>query len=84
MHAARSKRGSALAKAAGRHGVSPAAVALAWTIRDEGIVTIPKAGSIEHLDQNAAAAGLRLDPEDLRELDRDFPPPERDLPLEMI
>jgi diketogulonate reductase-like aldo/keto reductase len=75
---------SALQQVARRHGATPSRVALAWTIREEGIVAIPKASRLEHVRDNAAAADLRLTEEDLAELDRAYPVPERDFPLEML
>jgi len=74
----------ALARVARRHGVSTASIAVAWTIRHEGVVTIPKASSLDHVRENAAAARLRLTGEDLAELDRAFPVPSRDVPLDML
>jgi diketogulonate reductase-like aldo/keto reductase len=78
------RRKRALARVARRHGVAAACVAIAWTIRDEGIVTIPKASSLEHVRENAAAARLRLTQGDLDELDRAFPAPSRDVPLAVL
>ncbi len=73
-----------LARIAGRHGATPAQVALAWTIRHDGVVAIPKASRPEHVRENAAAADIVLAAEDLAELDRAFAPPTRPRPLEMI
>ncbi|MBI1853966.1 MAG: aldo/keto reductase [Planctomycetes bacterium] len=73
---------AALKKVAVRHDVSPYAVAIAWTIREDGIVTIPKAGSVEHVRDNAAAATLRLTPTDVAELDAAHPTPDQDVPLD--
>jgi diketogulonate reductase-like aldo/keto reductase len=73
---------AALKKVAARHGVSPYAVAIAWTIRDDGFVTIPKAGRPDHVRENAAAATLRLSSQDLADLDAAHPAPDRDVPLD--
>jgi len=73
-----------LAAIAGRHGVSTTQVALAWVLRHEGIIAIPKAVRPEHVRANRAAADLVLTEADLAELDAIFPPPRRKLPLEMI
>jgi len=77
-------RDPALRAVAARHGTTPAAAAIAWTLRQPGVVSIPKAADAAHVRQNAAAAGLRLTPEDLAELDAAFPPPYRKQPLEML
>jgi diketogulonate reductase-like aldo/keto reductase len=75
-------RRPALRAVARRHGVSPERVAVAWTIRQAGLVTIPKAARPEHVRDCAAAIHLRLSAEDLAELDRAYPALDRDLPLE--
>jgi len=67
-----------------RHGVTPAQVALAWVLRQQGVIAIPKASRVEHVRQNRAALDLKLTAEDLAELDGAFPPPEGPEPLEMI
>lgn len=73
-----------LAGLAADHGVTPAALALAWSVRDGNTLAIPKSGRAEHVEQNAAAAGVQLDADVLAELDRLFPAPARPVPLEML
>jgi diketogulonate reductase-like aldo/keto reductase len=58
-----------------RHAVDTAQVALAWLLASPGVIAIPKAGREEHLRRNLAAAGLKLDAEDLEQIDRRWPPP---------
>ena len=77
-------RNGTLKAIADKHGVSPAAVALAWVLRHEHVFTIPKAASPEHVRANAAAADLLLDPEDLTALDEAFPAPRGPEPLAML
>jgi diketogulonate reductase-like aldo/keto reductase len=67
-----------------RRGVTPAQVALAWLLHQEGVVAIPKAAQAEHVRENRAALELELTPEELKELGRAFPPPKRRQPLEII
>ena len=69
---------------AGRHGVTPAQIALAWVLRRDGVIAIPKAVEHEHIRQNRAAMDIKLDEVDLAELDRAFSPPRRKEPLAMI
>ncbi|MFC7549181.1 aldo/keto reductase [Plantactinospora sp. GCM10030261] len=69
---------------AARHGVSPAQVALAWVLRQEGVAAIPRSTDPAHVRQNAAALDLALTEQDLAELDRAFPAPTASRPLEMI
>lgn len=52
------------------HGVTSAQVALAWLLRQPGIITIPKASTAAHVRENRAALDLQLTAEDLAELDR--------------
>jgi diketogulonate reductase-like aldo/keto reductase len=75
---------SALQSVAARHNATPVQVALAWALRRDTIIAIPKAGTVEHLRENRAALDLNLTDEDLAALDRAFPPPARRRPLEMI
>ncbi len=75
---------TALREVAGRHGATPYQVALAWTLTRPGVVSIPKATDPGHVRENAAALGIRLDEDDLARLDRDFPPPDEDVPLETL
>jgi len=75
---------AALARIAGQRHATPAQIALAWAIRQDGVVAIPKAGTVAHVQDNARAAELALTPQELAEIDRAFPPPVRSRPLEMI
>ena len=74
-----------LAEVALRHGVTPAQVALAWLLRQDGVVTIPKAVQPAHVRANRAALDLapRLTPDDMALLDAGFPPPARKRSLAM-
>jgi diketogulonate reductase-like aldo/keto reductase len=65
----------ALQEVAARHGASAAQVALAWLLRQDGMIVIPKATSLEHVRDNRGALDLALDAGDLAALDRAFPPP---------
>lgn len=76
-------RSAALKQIANRHGATPAQVALAWCMR-EPVLAIPKAGTVEHVQENAEAAGLKLTEEDYAELDRAYPPPTRKQRLAML
>lgn len=74
----------ALLEVAQRHGATPAQVALAWTIRQDGVIAIPKAVGSAHLRDNVAAASLTLSADDLALLDTAFPPPRRKQELQMV
>ncbi|MBZ6421052.1 MAG: aldo/keto reductase [Klebsiella sp.] len=71
-------------KMANERGVTVAQLLLAWVIRHPGMLAIPKAASIEHVVQNAAALDLVLSPQELAQLDRLYPPPPRKTRLDMV
>jgi len=75
---------AALNEVAARHQVTPAQVALAWVIRQDGVVAIPRAGTPAHVRENAGALDIKLTARDLQDIDRAFPPPAKPRPLEMI
>ena len=56
---------------------SPAQIALAWVLHQDGVIAIPKASTPDHVRQNRVAHDIRLEPDDLEELDRLFPKPTR-------
>jgi diketogulonate reductase-like aldo/keto reductase len=74
----------ALREIATRHQATPAQIALAWVIRQDGVVAIPRTSSPAHVRENAGALDIQLSTRDLAEIDRAFPPPARARPLEMI
>ena len=74
----------ALESVAIRHGAMPAQVALAWLLRQDGLIVIPKAGRPEHVRENRAALSLRLTEQDLADLNSAFPAPTGPTPLEML
>ncbi len=61
--------GGAIERIAQAHGATRFQVALAWLLaRSSTMLAIPGTSSIEHLEQNVAAAGLRLSEEEFSEL----------------
>jgi diketogulonate reductase-like aldo/keto reductase len=64
--------------------VTAAQLALAWSLRNPGVMAIPKSSTPARLDENRRAASLHLTPDVTRELDRLFPPPRRAAPLAML
>ena len=69
---------------ASRYDSTPAQIALAWLLRQEGIIAIPKASRPQHVRENRQALEVHLTDEDLKELDLMFPPPKGPRGLEMI
>lgn len=74
----------ALENIAIRHSATPAQVALAWVLRQNGVIAIPKAGVPKHVRENRAALEIQLTEQDIAELDSGFPPPRRKQSLEML
>ena len=68
-HAQGSGASRALGKVAERHGITVGQAAIAWLLqRSPVMLPIPGTGSIEHLEQNIAAAAVRLTSQDMQEL----------------
>jgi len=80
----RLKTRPALEKVARAHDLTPACAALAWTIRESGIVALVKASDPRHVRDNVRAAAVRFSAADLDELERAYPAPEHDVPLETL
>jgi diketogulonate reductase-like aldo/keto reductase len=74
----------ALAEVAARHGATAAQVALAWLLRQDGMIVIPKASKQEHVRENRGALDVKLTADDLAALDRAFPPPKGRTSLGML
>lgn len=63
---------------------TPAQLALAWLLHQDGVIAIPKSGNRQRVEENFGALELTLDASVLKELDRIFPPPDGPSELEMI
>jgi diketogulonate reductase-like aldo/keto reductase len=74
----------ALSSLALEKGVTVAQLLLAWVISHKGVMAIPKAGSIAHVKENAAALEVVLDENDIAVMERAFPAPGRKTPLDMV
>src|SRR5436305_15203861 len=57
-----------------RHDATPAQIALAWVIRDGGVIAIPKAADPKHVRENRGAADIKLTKRDLDDLNEIVPP----------
>jgi diketogulonate reductase-like aldo/keto reductase len=74
----------ALAQISRQHAASMFQIALAWVLRQPGLIAIPKAASLDHVAENAGAADIDLTAADLAAIDAVLPPPNRKVPLEML
>ena len=66
------------------HNASAAQIALAWVLRQSGVLAIPKAASVKHMEENFHCLSITLTAGDLKRLDHAFPAPVRKHRLEMI
>ena len=73
-----------LNKIATRYDATPSQIALAWVLRQPGMIAIPKASKEEHIRENARSIEIKLTNEDLADLDQEFPPPKSRKPLPML
>lgn len=75
-------RNPAMLAVAKRHGASAAQVAIAWSLRRPGVISIPKAGTLAHVRENATV--IALTEADLAAIDAAFAPPRRKQGLAML
>jgi len=64
-----------LAAIARQLAVTPAQLALAWVLSRPQVIAIPQSANVAHIDDNRAAAAIRLDQGVMSALDAAFPPP---------
>ena len=81
--AAMSAGGRVLQQIADAHGATARQMALRFLLREACVVTIPKASTLEHVADNAGAAGLELTAAEVARIDAAFPrgPRPRSLPM---
>jgi diketogulonate reductase-like aldo/keto reductase len=74
LGAQRFRSGKALDEIAAERKATPRQIALAFLTRGTSVFAIPKSSVIRHVEENAAAAGLALNEDEIRRLEADFPP----------
>ncbi|MFV0360534.1 aldo/keto reductase [Tropicimonas sp.] len=84
MEQGRLLRNRDIAALAHEAGISPVQLALAWLLDQDGVIAIPKAGQVSHVDEIAAAADVVLSDGIRARLDALFPPPTGPAPLDML
>jgi len=75
---------AALAAIGQPRGLTAAQVALAWISSQPGVLAIPKAGTLQHLQQNLSACAVELVASEREVIEARFPRPRRKTPLAMI
>ena len=73
-----------LKKIAKHHGGTPGQIALAWVLRQPGVIAIPKASNEKHVRDNARSIDMKLTKENLSDLDQEFRAPKSKKPLPML
>ena len=73
-----------LLQIAQQKGISVAQLLLSWVIRQPGVLAIPKASSVAHVLENAAALQITLAQEELALIDQAFPPPPHKVALDVV
>ena len=81
---ARLTKSAVVKRIAIRNDATASQIAIAWVLRQPDVIAIPKASRRDHVRENRGALEIHLSDDDLRELDRAFPPPSRKIPLEVI
>jgi len=71
--AADMRGGEVLHDIAAKHKKTVRQIVLRFLTRDEDVFTIPKASTLEKTEENAAATGFELCPEDIMQIDDAFP-----------
>ncbi len=74
----------ALNQLAAEKGITVAQLLLAWVVSHDGVMAIPKAGSVAHVRENAAALDITLSEEDRAKMEKAFPAPGRKTPLDVV
>ncbi|TDV67874.1 aldo/keto reductase [Pseudomonas sp. LP_7_YM] len=74
----------AILEVAERHDATPAQISLAWVLRQDGVIAIPKAVDPHHLRLNADAAKIELSIDDELLIDTSWPAPSRKKRLAMV
>ncbi|MCS3602648.1 diketogulonate reductase-like aldo/keto reductase [Buttiauxella sp. BIGb0471] len=69
---------------ANQKGTTVAQLLLAWVIHHDGVIAIPKAGTVAHVKENAAALEIELSQEEIELMEKAFPAPGRKTPLDMV
>lgn len=77
-------RESSLKRVGARHGLSAAQAALAWLLREPGVIAIPKATRPEHVREIFTLPEVPLTAADLADVDAALPPPAGPAPLAVV
>ncbi len=76
--------GRLLEQIAARHRSTPRQIALSFLTRRSSVFAIPKAGGVQHVEENAGAATIHLTEDEMARIDRAFPSGPRPEHLPML
>lgn len=66
------------------HHATAYQIMLAWIMRENFVIPLPKASSIEHVKANIKAADIKLTSDELEAIDKKYPAPDHKVPLQKI
>lgn len=84
MEQGRILNNKALVKIAEKHGTSTGQICLAWILMQDKMMVIPKSSTPKHIKENAKAWEIKLDEDDLKLINAQFPPPAKKEVLAML
>jgi diketogulonate reductase-like aldo/keto reductase len=67
-----------------KYNATPAQILLSFVLHNNNVIAIPKAGTITHVKENAQAGAINLTDEDIKELSKAFPAPNRKTYLDIV
>lgn len=73
-----------LKKIAEKHSATISQILLSFVMRFDNVIAIPRSGNKNHVIENSKAVNVLLSEEDLNEINKEFPPPSRKIPLEIV
>ena len=72
-----------LMEIAHNHNISVMQVLLAFVLRYEHMIAIPKSSSVKHTMENAAVCTITLSSDEISAIDCEFPAPKHKVPLDL-
>lgn len=70
-----------LKKIAEKHNATISQILLAFVMRYDNVIAIPKSSNKDHVIEDSKSVDIQLTEEDLNEIDKEFPPPSHKIPL---
>lgn len=77
-------KNAVLKEIAGQYGISVMQLLLLFVLQQENVIAIPRSGNAKHVLENRSVLDMRLSEEDLMRIDKEFPAPDRKVPLDIV